>query len=330
MPIPIPSPNSPASDRELAVLRALGRFGPTLGMTLQELIFPDQDDTTRNRTLNRLVEQKLIWQAVIPNAKCDEAGRSRGRAPHVYGLTSDGKEALDNFNAEPHDGTFERLLARSRQAATTPNQTDLMRDSYISGWCASLLDQVRRVPSLAGVHVQRRYAIIDTKGTTLQTIGAVVILAFDKTARSFDRRGWELPWLSLGATPASWTYVRLALEVETGQSSLRSQFDLAQMYQRLSSANAYTQVLGGLVRPVIITPPARRARAVAEVWIGAWPNNPALLSTFERTDHRQYGPLWGTYRSVAANPPTETTLLGTLLGTVDQWAALTREWSPSR
>jgi hypothetical protein len=123
--------------------------------------------------------------------------------------------------------------------------------------------------------------------------------------------------------------VRLALELDNGSPALRSQFDMAQMYYRLSKANAYTQVLGGPVRPVIITPPARRARAVAEVWTGAWPNCPALLSTFERTAHRHYGPLWGTYLSIATNPTKETTLLGNLLGTVEQWPALTSHWSPA-
>ena len=328
MPIVLSPPISSGSDRELAVLRVLGRFGTVLGTTLHELLFPDQAEATRNRLLKRLVKEKLIWQAVIPHPNRDATGCSRGRAPHLYGLTDDGKEGLDMAQAEPHDGTYERLLARSRQASSAPNQTELTRDAYISDWCASLLDQARRVPSLAGVHVQRHYAIIDKVGTTLQTIGAVIVLAFDKTATTYDRRGWDLPWLSLGATPASWTYVRLALEIDPGVAALRSLFDMAQMYQRLSEAKAYHQLLGGPLRPVLITPPARRARAVAEVWMGAWPGSPALLTTFERTAHPDYGPLWGEYRSIATNPTTETTLLGNLLGSFEQWPALTRQWSP--
>lgn len=329
MPIPNPPPSSRVSGRELAVLRALGRLGTVLGTTLHELLFFDQNETTRNRLLGRLVKAKLIWRVFIPSATRDENGCSRGGAPYIYGLTDDGKEALDMAQAEPHDGTFERLLSRSRQASSAPNQQALASDAFISNWCVALLDQVRRVPALVGVHVQRHYAIVDTHGKTHQTIGAVIILAFDKTVNTLDRRGWELPWLSLGTTPASWTYVRLALELDD-DTALRSQFDMARRYYRLSKANAYTQVLGGPVRPVIITPPAKRARAVAAMWMEAWPNCPALLSTFERTDHPAYGPLWGTYLSIATNPTKETTLLGNLLGTVEQWPTLTSQWSPAR
>ena len=85
--------------------------------------------------------------------------------------------------AEPHDGTYERLLARSRQASSAPNQTELTRDAYISDWCAALLDHVRRVPSLVGVHVQRHYAIVD--GGLAQFPGPPCHLRAD------DAAGWE-------------------------------------------------------------------------------------------------------------------------------------------
>lgn len=329
MPSSMSSPTSPISDRERAVLRVLGRFGTVLGTNLHDLIFSDQHDVTRLRLLNRLVAQKLIWKASIPHDNRDEFGRSRGRAPHVYGLTNEGKAALNMAQVEPHNDTFKRLLSRSRQASSALNLDELKRDAYISDWCAALLDQVRRVPALVGVHVQRHYTIIDTNGNLLQTIGAVIVLAFDKTAKTLDRRAWELPWISLKETPASWTYVRLALEVESGYTALRSKFDIARRYYQLSAANAYTQVLDGPVRPVIITPPGQTAREVAEVWMSTWPNCPALLTTFKRTKHQHYGPLWGDYLSIATNPPTETTLLGNILGTVEQWPTLTSQWSPA-
>lgn len=329
MPLPLLSPILPTGQRELAVLRVLGRLGPTLGTALHELLFPDQDETTRNRLLTRLTEQKLLWRVFVASSRRDDDGRCLGGPSYAYGLTTEGKETLDFANAEPHDGTYGRLLARSRQAPSAPSTPNLMLDVYISSWCASLLDQVRRVPSLVGVHVQRRFAVIDKTDKTLQTIGAVIILAFDKTTKTFDQYGWELPWLSLGTTPDSWTYQRLALEIDTGQTPLRTLFDLARMYQRLTDANAYSQLFGGPVRPVIITPSGRRARGVAEIWSGAWPNSPTLLSTYERTDHPVYGPLWGEYRSIATLPSTETTLLSQVLGTVAQWPALSSQWSPT-
>ncbi|WP_322489355.1 replication-relaxation family protein [Chloroflexus sp.] len=314
----------PMSERELAVLRLLGRLGMVMGQTIRALICPDQHAASCRRMLRGLVERKLLWHANVPNANAE--GRLQGRTPRVYGLTDDGRQLLDTFGAEPHDGTFERLISRSKQAPTPPSASQLFTETYISDWCASLLDQVRRTPMLAGVHMQRRYVITDANGALLQTIGAVIILAFDPELKKFDRAGWVIPWLTDGAIAPSWRVVRLALEVDTGVASMRSIFEMAQTYARLSGDGTYQRLLGGAPRPVIVTPPARRARAVADVWMGAWEGSPALLSSIERTCHPEYGVLWGEYLALKANPVIKTSLLGSLLGTVEQWPAKIAAW----
>lgn len=314
----------PMSERELAVLRLLGRLGMVMGQTIRDLICPDQHEASCRRLLRELAERKLIWQASVPNV--NDAGRSQGRAPNVYGLTDDGRQMLDTFGAEPYDGTFERLIYRSKQAPGAPAVAALVTETYVSDWCASLLDQVRRTPMLAGVHMQRRYAMTSADGTLLQTVGAVIVLAFDPELKTFERAGWVIPWLTDGAISSSWRVVRLALEVDTGVMAMRSIFEMAQTYARLTGDGTYQRLLGGVPRPVIVTPPARRARAVAEVWMGAWEGSPALLSSVERTCHRDYGVLWGEYLALKANPVAKTSLLGSLLGTVDQWPTKIAAW----
>jgi hypothetical protein len=314
---------APISERELAVLRLLGRLGMVMGQTIRDLVCPDQHAASCRRMLRDLTERKLIWQARMPNMV---AGRSQGRAPNVYGLTDDGRQMLDAFRAEPHDGTFERLISRSKQSPAPPSVATLVTETYVSDWCASLIDQVRRAPILAGIHVQRRYVVPDADGSPLQTIGAVIILAFDPDLKQIDRPVWAIPWLTDGAMAPSWRIVRLALEVDTGVMALRSICDMALTYRRLSGDGTYQKLLGGPLRPVIITPPARRARTVAEVWMGAWEGSPAILSSTERTCHPTYGVLWGEYLALKTNPVTRTPLLGTLLGTVDQWPSKIAAW----
>lgn len=317
----------PMSEREVAVLRLLGRLGMVLGQTIRDLVCPDHHPASCRRLLREVADRKLIWKARIPNV--NDAGRSQGRAPNVYGLTDEGRQMLDTFGAEPHDGTFERLLYRSKQAPSTPAVASLASETYLSDWCASLLDQVRRTPMLAGVHVQRRYAVTGADGALLQTIGAMIVLAFDPDLKAFERPGWSLPWLTDGAIPASWRVLRVALEVDTGMMAMRALFELAQTYAHLTTTGAYQKLLGGPLRPVIITPPARRARAVAEVWMGAWPGSPALLSSFDRTVHPEYGVLWGRYMALKTNPVQPALLLGNLLGTVEQWPARIQAWLPT-
>lgn len=317
----------PMSERQLAVLRLLGRLGMVMGLTIRDLVCPDQHENTCRNMLHDLAQRKLLWEASVP--QMNDTGRSQGRAPKVYGLTDDGRQVLDAFGAEPHDGTFERLISRSKQAPSAPAVAALVTETYLSDWCASLLDQVRRTPMLAGVHVQRRYAVTGGDGALLQTIGAVIVLAFDPELKTFERAGWAIPWLSDGAIAPSWRVVRLALEVDTGVMAMRSIFEMAQTYRRLSGDGVYQKLLGGTLRPVIITPPARRARAVADVWMGAWEGSPAILSSVERTCHREYGVLWGEYMVLKSNPVAKTSLLGSLLGTAEQWPAKTQNWPGS-
>lgn len=308
MPIALTLPSYPVSDRELAVLRVLGRFGTTLGTTLHELVCPDVHTATRARLLVRLVEQKLIWQAAIPHSNRDEQGRVRGRSPYVYGLTDDGKEALDSYNAEPHDGTYERLLSRSRKALPLSTAAILL-DVYVSDWCAALLCELRQMPTLVGVHIQRRFVLAEGNGARPQTIGAVIVAAFTAGAPAPERRSWDLPWCSLTDAAAAPTTIRLALEIDTGVAAIRTFSEMAQTYQQLTEANAYPQVLGGPVRPVLVVP-KRRSGAVREVWVGTWPGSPALLSTFEHLALPDRGPLRGHYLALATDPPQPTTLLG--------------------
>lgn len=321
------TPMLPINERALAALRALGRMGTVQGTILHALLTPDLHASTSRLLWQQLTERKLIWQAGVPNRKTNATGQMRGPQYHVYGLTDEGRALIDSLGAEPHDGTFERLIYRPKQAPVLPSTLSLVHDTYLSNWCASLLDQVRRTPMLVGAHVQRRYAVTDASGATVQTLGAAVVLAFDPKQTTFERAPWVVPWLSMGVPSPAWTIVRLAIEVDSGQSAPRALFAMAQTYATLTQTGGYRDApLGGTPRPVLITLPGRRFKAVADVWMEAWPGSPAILSSVEKTTDPNDGVLWGQYMSLKTNPLQPTNLLGNLLGTVEEWPTRTKGW----
>lgn len=318
------TPILPSGEREIAVLRLLGRLGPTLGQTIGGLYFFDRHPATVRKILGSLTERRLTWRASLPTI--NDAGRSSGRPFAVYGLTNEGQRFLNDMRAEPRTDVVERLIIRSRQASL-PLTLELSEETYISNWCASLLDQVRRTPMFVGAEVQRHYTIANTVGNLTQTIGTLIVLAFDGQRQTYDRPTWDIPLLTDGFVPPNLRVVRLALEVDTGIQGMRYWFNLAQLYRRCADAGLHKQILGGAVHPVIITTSAQRIKMAGEQWIAAWPNSPARITHRGHTAHSKYGVLWGRYYSLQKKPIEETHLLDNLLGTFAQWPTQTKQWS---
>lgn len=80
-----------------------------------------------------------------------------------------------------------------------------------------------------------------------------------------------------------------------------------------------------------ITQPGERASQVADLWMSAWEGSPAILSTPLKTNHDSLGVLWGDYIRLRQRPaPGQRVergpLLGTSLGTLEQWVERTAPW----
>jgi len=315
------------SDRETAVLRALGRMGVLHAPVLHALVFADAARRSVQRYTNRLVQRGLVWRRpgfAIPTVQPN--GHTRPiRTPDVYGLTSDGKAELERLQLEPLGGTFERLIARDRRAPL-PSESALVADMLISSWCASVIDEVRRTPMLVGVTCQARPTIV--AGEFRQTIAAVLSLIFDPQQRAYTRPGWQIPWFDGETVKDRYRVVRLALEVDNGRAASAAIIEQAQLYTRFSQGGVYTAVFGGAPRPVILAPPGDRGPIVAAAWARGWPETPAILSSTARVQHPQHGALWGTYYTVKDTPAQQTTLLGGLVPSVEQWAQMTAGWRP--
>ena len=317
----------PMSDRETAVLRALGRMGVLHAPVLHALVFADAARRSVQRYTSRLLQRNLIWRRAgfaLPTARPD--GHTHPiRTPDVYGLTADGKAELERLQLEPQGGEFERLIGRDRRAPL-PADATLVADMLISSWCASVIDEARRAPMLVGVTCQARPTIV--AGEFRQTIGAVLTLIFDPQQRTYMRPGWQIPWFDGETVKDRYRVVRLALEVDNGRAASAAIIEQAQLYTRFSQGGVYTAVFGGAPRPVILAPPGDRGPIVAAAWARGWPETPAILSSTARVQHPQHGALWGTYYTVKDTPAQQTTLLGGLVPSVEQWAQMTAGWRP--
>ena len=324
--IPVPAA---ASAREIAVLRLIGRLGVVEAPWVGRLLFRDVSQRSMQETLTGLVDRHLLWRMEGRRQLRASAPGKRPTprpAPFVYGLTADARSMLSDLGAEPRDGTLERLIARDRRAPL-PTLSSLDDDLAASAWCASVLDHARRTPMLAGANLQAGYQIADGEGQLVQTIGAVLTLAFNPKGQQVARPAWELPWLSGEALDPFWKLVRLALEVDAGAANTLALMAQAQTYGQLTQAKVYDRVFGGAVKPVVLVLLSERAGKVATAWHDAWPGNPAVVTSAARAIHPDHGALWGTYFTLKDNPVQPATLLGGLVSSLENWAKLVANWS---
>lgn len=327
--IPVPVP---ATLREIAVLRLIGRLGLVVSHDLARLLFCDVGDRAMREAMVKLVERNLVWRKegareVVESTKTP-GRRVAKHGPYLYGLTHEGRALLGDMGVEPADGTLDRFISRDRRAPA-PSASSMLVDRAVSAWCASVLDHARRTPLLVGVNMQARYAITAADGSVVQTIGALVTLAFDPKAPQRKRHIWELPWLSGEAISQDWKWVRLALEVEVGTASSLALMELANAYKVLAQTGADTRLFGGKLRPVILVLQGQRAGKMATAWYDTWPGSPAVLAKAETVIHPEHGALWGTYVALKESPVQPATLLAGLVSSVEHWAKLVASWQPS-
>lgn len=142
------APGAVAADRDIAILRLLGRLEFATTAMLKALIAPDISVPALRERLNRLVKEGRIWRQTVTmdQVQPKEAG-GRGqpppKAPHVYGLTPEGRELLETLDVESSEAVYTALQTRDRRAPNVP-QAQLKHDLLVSSWCASVIDGARR------------------------------------------------------------------------------------------------------------------------------------------------------------------------------------------
>lgn len=323
-----------ADERDVAVLRALGRLEVMTSNQIKQLLFPDVQREAMRSRLSWLLENNYIWRtttsmrAVAP----PEAGHSRRqpppKAPYIYGLTHEGKAQLEVMEAEVNDAAYALLKSRDRRAPEIP-QHQLTHDLLASGWCTSVIDAARRCSLLVDIRCHVEYvSAYDERNKEIQRFDAYLALRFQRKPRPQTMPGWWIPWHDGEADSAGDVTVRFALEVDRGTEKLAILLGKALTYRQLTASKHYQQTLGGPVTPVILAPPGRRAAQIAREWQEGWPKGVGVISTPAKANHADYGALWGQYLTLTDSPAKPTTLLGNLVPTIDAWEQLVRHWLP--
>ncbi|KAB8140792.1 winged helix-turn-helix transcriptional regulator [Chloroflexia bacterium SDU3-3] len=323
----MPPPHPPMRDRELAVLRALGRLGPTRMQDLAHLLLIGMSRAAAYRLMARLRDGGWVWETRGPSVGQQRADGRPGppRSERVFGLTVEGRNQLDVMGGEPVGAVLERLIVRDRRGPP-PAQLALQSDVLLSAWCAAVLEQARRAPMLVGARCQVKLvpALDPGTGQVLQTMGAYVELRFEGQRRSHERPRWQVPWQEEPA-PAGSQVVRWGLEVDTGSQVVQRLVLQAKTYAALQPV--YAKVLGGPVTPILLTPAGQRAGQVMQAWREGWPETTAVIASYERAEHPTLGVLWGTYSTVRDSPPKPTYLLGRLVPDPKTWVQMTAGWA---
>ena len=333
--LPVLAPPSVGDEREVALLRALGRLELLSSAQIKGLIFPDTSVPTMRALLRRLHDGHLIWRTTTSMSTLapPEAGGKRRppppKAPYIYGLTHEGKGYLERTAAET-PAALARLRSRDRRGPDMPRQ-QLTHDLLVSSWCCSVIDAARRCPLLLDMECHVEFvAATDERGRPMQRFDAYLALRFARQQRPQTLPGWWLPWHEGTPDDRQLPTVRFALEVDRGTEQLKILLGKAHMYASLTASGHYGRTLGGPVTPVVLAPPGRRAAQIAREWQAAWPGGLGVISTPLKANHPQQGALWGSYFTLADNPARPVALLGQLFPSLAAWEQLTRGWVAGR
>lgn len=325
--IRLSAPTALAHDRDIAIMRLLGRLEFATTTTVKDLNAPDLSMPALRERLTRLNAEGWVWRQSIrmDQARPKEAG-GRGnpppKAPYVYGLTPEGLELLKTLDIEHSDAVYDALQTRDRRAPKVP-QEQITHDLLVSSWCASVIDAARRSHLLDSIICQVEYVSArHPDGKEMQRFDAFLALVFSRKPKERTAPGWVLPWNAGDPPEAKQDVARFALEVDRGTERLRILLAKGLMYRTLTETGHYRKTLGGDVLPIVLVPPGRRAAQIAREWQASWPGGRGVISNFIKADHPTQGTLWGEYYTLTDSPPKLTNLLNGIVPDLKTWERL--------
>lgn len=314
-------PDVLAGNRDLAVLRALGRLEFATTPMLKGLVFPDLGDHPAWARLAKLHESGYIWRQTIPFALTPQATPSKlpPRQPFVYGLTHEGRDLLQTLESESSESTYGLLHSRDKRSGPIA-QTQLAHDLLVASWCASMLDGLRRSRLCTAVVCHVEYVSVrDAQGKEQQRFDALLAVTLSRVPDPAPVPMWQIPWHT-GIHPAGeHVTLRFAVEVDRGTEPLKTLLAKGLAYRTFTERGTYTQTLGGTVVPVFLVPPGRRAAQIAREWQTSWPNGKGVISTFSKAAHPEFGTLWGDYMTMTDTPPKPYSLVGQVIPDLTIW-----------
>ncbi|KAB8140791.1 hypothetical protein F8S13_22595 [Chloroflexia bacterium SDU3-3] len=311
-----------------AVLGLLGRVEFARAHWVHRLLFADQTPRRARQVLRELHAAQLIWCASAPARRVPGAvGSPNGQPPpippQVYGLTPEGRAALDTFGLVPAGADLAGLPVRP-WADPDLRLAQLRHDLLVSDWCCAVLAGVRKHPQLHAVACQVEYiSATNERGQAMQRFDALVVVTLAPRSPAVRPAPWAIPWAEGPDVPDGSVVCRLAAEIDTGSEKLAILMGKAGMYRALTLAGHYTATLGGPVLPVVLVPGGtRRAGQVAREWQDGWPDGAGVIASVAQAQV-QGDAVVGRYLAMASRPAREVFLLEAFGVTRQSWEAAT-------
>ena len=294
------------SQRDLEVLRLLGRIEFGRPQWIHRLIYPDYTLRWTRMVLQRLYLQRLIWRAPAPARRVAGSIGSRNQqpapqAPMIYGLAPAGRTLLTEAGVEA-DPLMPTTFPVRPWDAPDLRLRQIGHDLLVSDWCCAMVYGARVHPAVMQVDCRVEYiSAVTPTGQATQRFDALLTLVITPS-RTWERTPGTIPWPNGLLAPADAVTCHFAGEIDTGSEKLAILMAKAGTYRALTLSGHYQNTLGGTVLPVILVPSGtRRAAQVAREWMAGWPDGAGIISSFSGAQVG-HNALHGRYLTITPHP----------------------------
>lgn len=320
----VPSALPLLDEREVLLLRFLGRLDLMTLTQIQQAIYPTYTVRGVQKRLHYLLDDDLLWRVqtrLVAANHAAEYAKVRKQGAFAYGLSDQGKELLNTLEVEHDPLTFDRLVSRDPRGRK-PDLRTLAHDLQVSWWCLNVVLDAAENRYCRSVYVQTEFYPEKS-----QRIDALIILRLrPDNARPAADVG-SVPFFDGTELRPGEIDIRFALEVDKGTEELKVLLEKAEKYRDLHRAGIYTATIGGPVLPVFLVQTARRAAQIAREFQDIWPTGWGVVATPFSANTGRDGVLWGKYKTLTKAEPYDllTNMLVDRQGRVQFFPAISHE-----
>lgn len=296
----VPSALPLLDEREVLLLRLLGRLDLMTLTQIQQAVYPTYTARGVQKRLQYLMDDDLLWRVqtrLVAANHAAEYAKVRKQGAYAYGLADQGKELLNTLEVERDPLTFHRLVSRDPRGRK-PDLRTLAHDLQVSWWCLNVILDAAENRYCRSVYVQTEFYPEKS-----QRIDALIILRLSPDHPRPVAAMGSIPFFDGSELQAGEIDLRFALEVDKGTEELRVLLEKAETYRDLHRAGIYTATLGGPVLPIFLVQTARRAAQIAREFHDIWPTGWGVVATPFSANSGSDGLLWGKYRTLTRAEP---------------------------
>lgn len=298
--VTVPSALPLLDEREILMLRLLGRLDMLTLAQIRQAIYPTYSGRGVQNRLDHLLSNDLIWRVQTRTVAANHAAdytKVRKQGAYAYGLADQGKALLDTLEVERDPLTFGRLRSRDPKGRK-PDLRTTSHDLQVAWWCLNVILSAGENRACRAIYVQTEFYPEKS-----QRIDALVIIRLCPDHPRPRADVGTFPFFDGSKRAAGEIDIRLALEVDKGTEELKVLLEKAEKYRDLHKAGIYTATIGGPVLPIFLVQTARRAAQIAREFQAIWPSGWGVAATPVSANSVRDGVLWGHYLTLTTSEP---------------------------